>query len=683
MHPQVSCVALSQIASDGVTLQTPEVVALLRQMWRLRSEGVDHPIAQPPTPSDPPPVDSLELDDSGHLHILHVPAQGRYQLSATSLAGDSDLGEATRVLGRTLEALLRRTALSNHAAKLWDVATAAALSWARDGYRTNDAVRTPNEFFRRIDPFGPAGDAEALRQLFRRWSMQSLGDRAIGEVERPVGVSADVLTPGMSSPDYSLSGDAAHLTAAPVVTTAAEGQRDAGGQRDTAAGELEWPLDVPPNRQPAAGPERLSRASRLDPDPDGALEYLRAEEASAVVGGTSPATSTRARFSPRGRAQARSRRGRVLAAVMAGAAVLVVLAVAFGLSVNGGRSWPARQYTPSETDMGANAAPVSDRDTGTSDVREEPAAVDLPSGQASALVSAAVDREDRAGSTPALARSAERDGPEPSDERAIEPLLPGLPRGPAYSPSFTHTGEVVFHAGSRDRGALMEASAAPAGWRYSTILDDRARNYHIRVSPSGKQIAFDSDRDGERGVYIASRDAANARRVSGQGYAALPSWSPDGDRLAFIREEAGKPQVWNIWVLDAASGRLERATSNRSGQPWGASWFPDGQRIGYGRRDRFVVRDLSTGKEQTFRSPRAGQWIRTPAVSPDGTRVVFQVYGDGAWLLDLRDGSTRRLLRDRSAEEFAWTPDGSRVAFHSARGGQWGVWVMPAGATHQ
>ncbi|MCA1587002.1 MAG: hypothetical protein LC791_20275 [Acidobacteria bacterium] len=351
-----------------------------------------------------------------------------------------------------------------------------------------------------------------------------------------------------------------------------------------------------------------------------------------------------------------------------------------------GRAGVRHPATAMELEKGRPPGRGSRRRRGPADDRCRPAAVEPSSDHLPAPVSANVDRVDRVGSRPVestLARSAEQDAAESRGQSRLEPLLAGVPRGPAYSPSFTHTGEIVFHAGSRDVGTLMQASVGRAGLTYSTILDDRARNYHVRVSPNGEQIAFDSDREGERAVYVASRDGTDARRVSGEGYAALPSWSPDGDRLAFVRAETGKPQVWNIWMRDAASGRLQRVTSNRAGQPWGASWFPDGQRIGYGRRDRFVVLDLSTGNEQTFRSPRSGQWVRTPAVSPDGTRVVFQVYGDGAWLLDLRDGSTRRLLRDRSAEEFAWTPDGSRVAFHSARGGHWGVWVMPAGATHQ
>jgi Tol biopolymer transport system component len=56
--------------------------------------------------------------------------------------------------------------------------------------------------------------------------------------------------------------------------------------------------------------------------------------------------------------------------------------------------------------------------------------------------------------------------------------------------------------------------------------------------------------------------------------------------------------------------------------------------------------------------------------------VMFQVFRQGAWLLDLADGSMRCALADPTAEEFAWSPDGHRVAFHSRRDGEWGIFLL-------
>ena len=273
---------------------------------------------------------------------------------------------------------------------------------------------------------------------------------------------------------------------------------------------------------------------------------------------------------------------------------------------------------------------------------------------------------------------------EPARKATPPPPVAAPPRAPvedavALSPALATTGSAAFYqtAGGRD-GALIPADDRGDGsvLRITRVVDDHAKNYHARPSPDGQRIAFDSDRDGERGIYIANVDGTNVRRVSGAGYAAVPSWSPDGGRLAFVRAEQDDPKVWNLWTVDLDSGETQRLTSNSTGQPWGGSWFPDGRRIAYSVDDHLIMHDLESGKDKVFTSPRKGQVVRTPAVSPDGRRVIFQIHRDGAWLLDLQDGSMRKVLADPTAEEYAWSPDGRRVAYHSRRSGQWGVWLM-------
>jgi cytoskeletal protein RodZ len=274
------------------------------------------------------------------------------------------------------------------------------------------------------------------------------------------------------------------------------------------------------------------------------------------------------------------------------------------------------------------------------------------------------------------ARQAEAIG---SDATLVARPVRGIPDGPAYSPSFASVGSAMFYqAESGGRSALMRADTDSRGaiLRITSVVDDRAQNFHARQSPDGRLIAFDSDRDGERGVYIADADGKNVRRISGDGFAAIPTWSPDGKTIAFIRAEAARPKVWNLWTADVSSGESRRLTSYKVGAPWGGSWFPDGRRIAYSHETNLVVLDIETGRQRVFDSPLPGRMVRTPAVSPDGRRVMFQVYRDGAWLLELADGSMRKVLSDPSAEEYTWAPDGQRVAYHSREAGSWGVWVM-------
>ena len=67
---------------------------------------------------------------------------------------------------------------------------------------------------------------------------------------------------------------------------------------------------------------------------------------------------------------------------------------------------------------------------------------------------------------------------------------------------------------------------------------------------------------------------------------------------------------------------------------------------GLSHEDRLVVLDPISGDERVFPSPVKGSLVRTPAVSPDGRSVVFQVFRQGTWLLDFSDGTMRRILEE-------------------------------------
>ncbi len=72
------------------------------------------------------------------------------------------------------------------------------------------------------------------------------------------------------------------------------------------------------------------------------------------------------------------------------------------------------------------------------------------------------------------------------------------------------------------------------------------------------------------------------------------------------------------------------------------------------------------------------RWLRTPAISPDGTTIAFSYKGD-LWLASA-DGGEARLLTSHVAYENApcWTPDGKLLAFASDRHGNFDVFVVPA-----
>ena len=77
---------------------------------------------------------------------------------------------------------------------------------------------------------------------------------------------------------------------------------------------------------------------------------------------------------------------------------------------------------------------------------------------------------------------------------------------------------------------------------------------------------------------------------------------------------------------------------------------------------------------------------RSPTWSPDGTQIAFHSYRDGDWDIFVMnaDGTNRRRLTHSSASDAfpAWSPDGTQITFHSHRYGDWDVFVMNANGTN-
>ena len=635
MDPRITAVTLHRIVSDGVSILPVEAVALVRQLWRMIDSDRRHG-----TQGRIPALDQVRLRSTGELRVSdnHSPSGPEVQTVefitalGTMLAALLSPGREWSTNPAQLRSIVRRAMIPADRVTAFDLNAAPFVSIG--------------DFLRALDDFAPSARTTDLRPLFERWhtttaaqETTSVGTAAAPPLRRSVSMS----------------------TAVPM-STAAESEASDDPQATTDPHEAT--LD--------ASQEDINTLHQDLHEPDGRLDDFASEASVAVEDSerwpSSPVFQSRAE-TPVTERIPNSRR------TVATLGTIAAIAIAGTAAVFPRPSFEPRSTSEglAVTDLERDPDPLVPAPT----VGTIPAAPSPPPSTDSAPLDRSVknDRQqsepDRTSGAPVVAVGAR-------DTTAV-PIIRStdLDNEPAFSPSFDATESAMFFHAGRD-GALLKASMDGEGsvLEVTTIVDDGARNYHVRASPDGSRIAFDSDRDGERAVYVATRDGRNLRRVSGPGYAAVPTWSPDSTRLAFIRAEPARPRVWNVWTAEIATNELRRLTSHAVGQAWGGSWFPDNRRLAYSHEDRLLVLDTITGDERVFPSPVKGSLVRTPAVSPDGRSVVFQVFRQGTWLLDLFDDTMRRILEDPSAEEFAWSPDGRRIAFHSRRSGEWGIWMM-------
>ena len=108
----------------------------------------------------------------------------------------------------------------------------------------------------------------------------------------------------------------------------------------------------------------------------------------------------------------------------------------------------------------------------------------------------------------------------------------------------------------------------------SRFLSSTKFEHRPQYSPDGRRIAFISNRSGDRGVWLADADGANARFL-GLGTGTQQdnvSWSPDGRRLAIDMLEDGN---WDIYVVSPAGGNPLRLTTHPA-DDFAPHWSHDG-----------------------------------------------------------------------------------------------------------
>ena len=230
--------------------------------------------------------------------------------------------------------------------------------------------------------------------------------------------------------------------------------------------------------------------------------------------------------------------------------------------------------------------------------------------------------------------------------------------------------------------------------------DDRSPSW----SPDGQRIAFTSSSKNKNGVgghppivvgelphiYVMDADGKNLRRLTNNPFAEWePSWSPDGQRIAFTSSGAMDIAGWYIYVVDADGKNLRRlGQDDQSG--WYPSWSPDSKRIAFvslrdGRGNDIYVMDADGSNQQQLTD--GPQEDRHPSWSPDGEHIAFVSHRDGNWeiyVMDADGKNQRRLTRTPARDWYpSWSPDGKRIVFVSNRDGNYEIYVMNADGARQ
>jgi len=157
------------------------------------------------------------------------------------------------------------------------------------------------------------------------------------------------------------------------------------------------------------------------------------------------------------------------------------------------------------------------------------------------------------------------------------PRFGGTNLSPAWAPDGTR---IAFSSSRSGDPELYVADATGSNLKRATAYNgpDVSPTWNRKT---GSQLAWVSGRTGLPQIYTAEADGTNVQRVTDQGYAVSPSWSPNGQFLAFswIRHYGpGEPGAQDIYLMDVASKQWVQLTHD-GGRNDFPSWSPDGRHI--------------------------------------------------------------------------------------------------------
>jgi tricorn protease len=184
-------------------------------------------------------------------------------------------------------------------------------------------------------------------------------------------------------------------------------------------------------------------------------------------------------------------------------------------------------------------------------------------------------------------------------------------------------------------------------------------------------------------LWIGNREGGDARRLtSGVGSETVPSFSPDGTRIAFTGEYDGNRDVYVV----AASGGVPRRLTFHPADEMVLGWTPEGKNIlfsSWGSSFRHFEEQLYTVPVEGGFPTKLPIPIGAEAkFSPDGTHLVYvpHLQWQGAWkryhggqttpiwIADLKDSSVVKVPRDNSNDrDPMWV--GDTIYFLSDRNG--------------
>jgi serine/threonine-protein kinase len=215
---------------------------------------------------------------------------------------------------------------------------------------------------------------------------------------------------------------------------------------------------------------------------------------------------------------------------------------------------------------------------------------------------------------------------------AATPVIEGVRRAPGIQSGAAHfsvsnTGSLIYLAGPAQSNQRLLAEVDRATGHLTLLKLPPGSYLFPRYAPrDGGRVAFEVDEGKQQTIAVYDLSGATTmRRLTLGGANRFPIWSADGQRIAYQSDREGDRGIF--WQRADGTGAVERLTKPESGMSHVPdSWSPDGQTLLFEavREGRFTLRSFSVrdGKDEQFGSVQSSIAIDA-AFSSNGHWVAY------------------------------------------------------------
>jgi eukaryotic-like serine/threonine-protein kinase len=240
-------------------------------------------------------------------------------------------------------------------------------------------------------------------------------------------------------------------------------------------------------------------------------------------------------------------------------------------------------------------------------------------------------------------------------------------------------------------GRINKSVGGPAaGGKLRLFLSTESNLSGPALSPDGKMVAYVQETNGNQDLYVSRVAGGEHVRLTNDNSAKdQPRFSPDGEKLAFVRRFANGTQS-EICVIPALGGNIVPLVAGADFP----GWSPDGNRLAFVLQKQGEPEALATSGADgsdlriIFKSDDVYPFLASPSWSPDGTLLAVTRSRGGmnrdVWTVPAQGGTPTRLTNDAAgvaSDSPVFTPDGRGVVHRSNRGGASNLWWQPLAAS--